>query len=69
MKKVKNPRGLFERPLGSGIWWINYYVKGKQHREKVGRKSDAIKLYAVRKADATVGRKLPAPRKPLHSPI
>jgi integrase len=59
MKKPKNPRGLFERPLGSGVWWINYYVKGKQHREKVGRKSDAIKLYGVRKADATVGRKMP----------
>ena len=55
----KNPRGLFERPPGSGVWWINYYAAGKQHREKVGRKSDAIKLYQVRKADATAGRKLP----------
>jgi hypothetical protein len=35
MRKKKNPRGLFERPPGSGVWWINYYVKGKQHREKV----------------------------------
>jgi hypothetical protein len=26
---------------------------------KVGRKSDAIKLYQIRKADATAGRKLP----------
>jgi integrase len=55
----KNPRGLFERPMGSGVWWINYYVKGKQCREKVGRKSDALKLYRIRKADATLGRKLP----------
>ena len=62
MKKKKNPRGLFERPPGSGVWWINYYVNGSQHREKVGRKSDAIDLYRVRKADATVGRKLPALR-------
>jgi integrase len=62
MKKKKNPRGLFERPLGSGVWWINYYVKGRQHREKVGRKSDAIDLYRVRKADATIGRKLPSLR-------
>jgi integrase len=59
MVKKKNPRGLFERPPGSGVWWINYYVKGKQRREKVGRKSDAVNLYHVRKADATVGRKLP----------
>jgi len=55
----KNPRGLFERPPGSGVWWINFYREGKQHREKVGRKSDAIKLYQVRKADAIAGRKLP----------
>jgi hypothetical protein len=58
MRKGK-PRGLFERPLGSGVWWINYYVKGKQHREKVGRKNDALRLYGVRKADAALGRKLP----------
>lgn len=59
MKIKKNPRGLFERPPGSGVWWINYYVQGRQHREKVGRKSDAMALYQVRKADATIGRKLP----------
>lgn len=52
-------RGLFERPPGSGIWWINYYVKGKQHRERVGRKSDAIALYQKRKADSRRGVKLP----------
>ena len=48
----RKTRGLFERPLGSGIWWINYYVNGKQRREKVGRKSDAIALYQKRKSDA-----------------
>jgi integrase len=52
-------RGVYEKPDGSGIWWVNYYVAGKRHREKVGRKSDAIKLYQTRKADATAGRKLP----------
>lgn len=52
-------RGVFERPPGSGIWWINYYVKGKQHRERVGRKSDANALYQKRKADARRGVKLP----------
>jgi phage terminase Nu1 subunit (DNA packaging protein) len=34
-------------------------VGGKRRREKVGRKSDAIKLYRSRKADALAGRKLP----------
>ena len=55
-------RGIYERPQGSGIWWILYYVKGKRRREKVGRKSDAMKLYQSRKADALAGRKLPEPR-------
>jgi integrase len=57
--QVRKSRGVFERPAGSGIWWINYYVKGKQHREKVGRKSDAIALYQKRKADSRRGLKLP----------
>ena len=58
-EKRKNPRGLFERPPGSGVWWINYYEKGKQRREKVGSKAKAISLYQVRKAAITEGRKLP----------
>src|SRR5580658_4933567 len=52
-------RGVYENPADSGIWWIHYYADGKRHREKVGRKSDAIKLYQSRKADAAAGRKLP----------
>ena len=56
-------RGVYENPEGSGIWWIHYYASGKRHREKVGRKSDAIKLYQSRKADAAAGRKLPELRK------
>jgi integrase len=61
-KKAHEPkklRGLFERPLGSGIWWINYYAEGKQRREKVGRRSDALALYQKRKADARRKLKLP----------
>ena len=52
-------RGVYEKPLKSGIWWIHYYAGGRRHREKVGRKSDAIDLYRSRKADASAGRKLP----------
>ena len=37
-----------------------YKVQGVTHREKVGRRSDAAKLYAVRKADIHRGAKLPA---------
>lgn len=59
-EKSRKQRGLFERPPGSGIWWINYYQDGKQHREKVGRKSAAIDLYTKRKADIRERRKLPS---------
>ena len=60
MKKEAKPvRGLFERPARSGVWWINYYVGGRQHREKAGRRSDAIALYQKRKVDARRKIKLP----------
>jgi len=55
-------RGVWEKIPGSGIWWIHYVdAEGKRHREKVGRKGDAIRLYHQRKADALAGRKLEKP--------
>jgi len=59
VKTAKASRGVWENPPGSGVWWILYYVNGVRHREKVGRKSDAIALYQRRKSDARAGRKLP----------
>ena len=60
-KTVPKQRGIFERPSGSGIWWISYCDAERQrHREKVGRRSDAIDLYKSRKADIRAGKKLPA---------
>jgi integrase len=52
-------RGVWERIPGSGIWWIRYRVNGQLRREKVGRKSDAIRLYEIRKAAITAGAKFP----------
>jgi integrase len=57
--ELERVRGIFERPAGSGIWWINYYVNGKQHREKAGRRSDALALYQKRKAESRRKLKLP----------
>jgi hypothetical protein len=37
-------RGVYEYPAGSEVWYIHYFAAGKRHREKVGRKSDAINL-------------------------
>jgi len=56
---AKAVRGVFENPADSGVWWINFYFAGKRHREKVGRRSDAIALYQKRKTEARAGMKLP----------
>jgi hypothetical protein len=57
--KAKAVRGVYEHPAGSGVYWIHYYAEGKRHREKAGRKSDALALYQKRKADARRKVKLP----------
>lgn len=52
--------GVWEKVKGSGIWWTRYRDQnGKLHREKVGRKSDAIALYRKRKTELRSGTKLP----------
>jgi integrase len=43
-------RGLFERPKGSGVWWVRFTCKhGHDHREKVGPKGLAKEVYQERK--------------------
>jgi len=44
-KVVSKERGVFEKEPGSNIWWIRFKANGVEHREKVGRCGDAIKLY------------------------
>jgi integrase len=53
-------RGVYEREAGSGVWWICYKQDGVRHREKVGRRGDAIALYQQRKSALRAGAKLPA---------
>jgi site-specific recombinase XerD len=60
MNKNNKIRGVYEKVLDSGVWWINYFdSQGKRRREKAGRKSDAITLYQKRKTEALQGKKLP----------
>lgn len=59
-KVVRKERGVFEKVPGSGIWWIRFKGGGVEHREKVGRRSDAVNLYRIRKADILRGVKMPA---------
>jgi integrase len=49
-------RGVFEHPRSSGIFWIRYFVHGREFRQKVGTKSEAIALYQQRKTEAREGR-------------
>jgi len=63
-RKDGRDRGLFERPKGSGIWWIHYHdATGKKHRERVGPKSLARKLYEKRKTEIREARYFPPERR------
>ena len=61
MKKVQSAiRGIFEKVLGSGEWWIRYAdAAGRIRREKAGTWTAARNLYIKRKAEVLQGRKLP----------
>ena len=56
---TKKAIGVFEKVPDSGVWWVRYRSGGQLHREKVGRKQDAIDLYHKRKAEIRAGIKLP----------
>lgn len=56
-------RGLFERPQGSGVWWVRYIDgEGREHREKVGPKGLARQVYEKRKTEIREGRFFPRER-------
>jgi integrase len=55
-KELPRTRGVFERPKGSGIYWIRYVDQyGALHREKIGPKSLAIDAYRKRKTQVREG--------------
>jgi integrase len=55
-KEQPRTRGVFERPKGSGIYWIRYVDQfGALHREKIGPKSLAIDAYRKRKTQVREG--------------
>jgi len=58
--KPAKVRGIFERPTGSGIWWVCYFDQyGRRHREKVGPKKLAVDVYQKRKNDVREARFFP----------
>ncbi len=53
-------RGVFERPKRSGIWWVRYMDENRRlHREKVGTKALAMKVYRKRKTEIAERRFFP----------
>jgi site-specific recombinase XerD len=56
----RNPRGIYEKIPGSGVYWIRYAdMMGRIRREKAGTKSAALTLYRKRKTETLQGKKLP----------
>lgn len=55
----KKYRGVYEKEPGSGVWWICFFADGQKHRERVGKKSIAIKRYQIRKTEIYEGRFFP----------
>src|SRR5208337_4929528 len=53
----RNPRGVFEKVPGSGVWWVRHADKmGRIRREKAGSKSAALLLYHKRSYHDDVNR-------------
>ena len=57
-RKQAKVRGVYEREMVSGIWWIQYKQGSVRKREKIGRRSDAVVLYQQRKNELRAGAKL-----------
>ena len=50
MRRNGKTRGIFERPNGSGVWWVRWTCHyGHDHREKIGPKGLAKEEYQRRK--------------------
>jgi integrase len=57
---ARQARGIFERPVGSGIWWVRYHdEQGREHRERVGPKKLAAEVYRKRKTEIAERRFFP----------
>src|SRR4029453_6546287 len=51
-RKRKQHRGVYEHPKGSGVWCVCFFDEhSRRHRQKVGPKALAIKVYQKRKTE------------------
>jgi integrase len=68
-KLAEAKRGVFEKVVGSGVWWIRYAdITGKIRRTQVGSRKLAEKLYKKHKQSVRLARLLP-PAAPDAPPI
>lgn len=59
-RQKRRARGVFERPKGSGVWWVRYHDEnGREHRERVGPKGLAGEVYRKRKTEIAERRFFP----------
>ncbi len=59
-KEKRNPRGVYEKVPGSGVYWIRFVdAQGKLRREKAGTRGNAKDLLTKRRNEVLIGRKLP----------
>jgi hypothetical protein len=42
-REIKKERGVFERPKGSGVWWINYF----EGAINIGRRPEHVNLHSI----------------------
>src|SRR5262249_24085499 len=62
--------GIFERPKGSGVWWVRYHdERGREHREKVGPKKLAGDVYKKRKTEVRERRFFPKAEEACDAPF
>src|ERR1039458_3314851 len=54
-KKIEKHKGVFEKVIGSGIWWIRYTRDGMRVSESIGSQSDAITMYQQRMTEMRAG--------------
>jgi site-specific recombinase XerD len=53
----KDRGGIFEKRKRSGVWWIDYRDgNGKRHREKIGRRPEAMAAYSRRLQEVADGK-------------
>jgi hypothetical protein len=59
-RKRKQHRGVYEHPKGSGVWCVCFFDEhSRRHRQKVGPKALAIKVYQKRKTEVQERRFFP----------